>query len=207
MISNELKDSLDLSDNTVCYIDDISIPHTWYTIEDYNNQLYIEATKPDLSLSASISTVALGNYTASPLATTLNPILQIRFPSDNFPCVYNISVGTKTISSTTDFRIMTNEFVKSLQGNIGGWYGNNNEEVGHPGYNNLRYINEVLRYSTIASSNTSFETGFIDLLNVHNMYIRSSNLGHYNSIGARGGSTIIKKSLFQAALVILLWIQ
>ena len=34
----EIKEGLDLSDNTVCYIDDISIPHTWYTI-DYNNHL------------------------------------------------------------------------------------------------------------------------------------------------------------------------
>ena len=70
----ELKESLDLYDNTVCYIDGISIPHTWYTIEDYNNQLYIEATNPDLSLSASILTVASGNYAASSLATTLNTI-------------------------------------------------------------------------------------------------------------------------------------
>ena len=29
-----------LPDNTVCYIDDISIPHTWYTIEEnLNNTL------------------------------------------------------------------------------------------------------------------------------------------------------------------------
>ena len=33
----ELKESLDLPDNTMCYIDDRSMPHTWYTIEDYNN--------------------------------------------------------------------------------------------------------------------------------------------------------------------------
>ena len=37
----ELKEALDLPENTVCYIDDISIPHSWYTIEDYNNTLYI----------------------------------------------------------------------------------------------------------------------------------------------------------------------
>ena len=40
---------------------------------------------------------------------------------------------------------------------------------------------------------SEFETGFIDLLNVHNIYIHSTNLGHYNSIGVRGESTIIKK--------------
>ena len=35
----EIKEALGLPDNTVCYIDDISIPHTWYTIENYDNQL------------------------------------------------------------------------------------------------------------------------------------------------------------------------
>ena len=88
---------------------------------------------------------------------------------------------------------MTDEFVKSLQGNIAGWYGNMNEEIGHPDYNNLRSIKEVLKYSTQTSPNTSFETGFIDLLNVHNIYIHSSNLGHYSSIGVRGENTIIKQ--------------
>ena len=37
----ESKEALDLLDNTVCYIDDICIPHTWYTVEDFNNTLYI----------------------------------------------------------------------------------------------------------------------------------------------------------------------
>ena len=193
MFKFELKESLDLGENTVCYIDDISIPHTWYTIGDYNNKLYIEATKADLTVSAYILSVASGNYTASSLATSLNNILQTRFPNDNCSCVYNISVGTITSSSTMNFRIMAHEFVKSLQGNIGGWYGNNNEEIGHPDYNNLRSINEVLKYPTISSPNTSFETGFIDLLNVHNIYTHSSNLGHYSSMGVRGENTIIKK--------------
>ena len=37
----ELKEALDLPDNTVCYIDDISIPHTWRTIVSHNNKFYI----------------------------------------------------------------------------------------------------------------------------------------------------------------------
>ena len=114
MILKELKESLDLPDDTICYIDEISIPHTWYTIEGYNNQLYIEATNPDLPLSASMLTVPSGNYTASSLATMLNNILQTCFPNDNFSCVYNVSVGTITISSTMNFRIMTDGFVKTL---------------------------------------------------------------------------------------------
>ena len=37
----ELNTALDLADNTVCHVDDISIPHTWRTIESYNNKFYI----------------------------------------------------------------------------------------------------------------------------------------------------------------------
>ena len=201
----EIKDALDLPDNTVCYIDDISIPHTWYTVEYYNNQLYIGSTNPDLTLKASTLTIASGNYTASSLATTLNNILQTRFPNDNVSCVYNVSVGTITISSTMNFRIMTDDFVNNLQG-ISSWHGNDSEEIGHPDYYNVCPINEVPRYSTQTSPDTSFETGFIDLLNVHNIYIHSCIFGHYSSVGVRGEHTIIKKSLFQAVPATWLWI-
>ena len=34
----ELKEPLDLPDNTVCYVDDISIPHAWRTIESHNDK-------------------------------------------------------------------------------------------------------------------------------------------------------------------------
>ena len=37
----ELKEQLDLPDNTACYADDISIPHTWRTTESQNNKVYI----------------------------------------------------------------------------------------------------------------------------------------------------------------------
>ena len=41
VISNlNQKEPLDLPDNTVCHIDDISIPHTWRTIESHNNGFY-----------------------------------------------------------------------------------------------------------------------------------------------------------------------
>ena len=35
------KHYVDLFDNTVCYTGDISIPHTWRTIEPHNNKFYI----------------------------------------------------------------------------------------------------------------------------------------------------------------------
>ena len=37
----ELIEALEVPGNTVCYVDDISIPHTWRTVETYNNKFYI----------------------------------------------------------------------------------------------------------------------------------------------------------------------
>ena len=37
----ELNQALDLLDNAVCYVDDISIPHAWRTIESHSNKFYI----------------------------------------------------------------------------------------------------------------------------------------------------------------------
>ena len=39
----------------------------------------------------------------------------------------------------------------------------------------------------------SYESGLIDLPNVHNVYLHCPNLGHVNSIGVRRESTTIKR--------------
>ena len=65
--------------------------------------------------------------------------------------------------------------------------------------NSLQSINGVLRNSNSITVNLeteyyrSYESGFLDLLNVHNVYLHCPNLGHFNSIGVRGENTIIKK--------------
>ena len=59
---------------------------------------------------------------------------------------------------------------------------------------NLCSINELLRhYSYGYNVGTTYESGFIDLLDVHSIYIHCPNLGHYSTIGVGGGSSIIKK--------------
>ena len=124
--------------------------------------------------------------------------LQTRFPEISFSCNYNNNVGTIKITnfSNSQFRILTDETVVSLQNN--NWYGDDGEHHVHSlNINNLRSINEVFKNSVQAPSATSYESGFIDLLNVHNIciyiYIHSPSLRNYNSIGVRGESTIIKK--------------
>ena len=187
-----IKEGLDLSGNTVCCIGDISIPHTWYTVETHNNQLYIETTNNSIT-NATIITLPNGNYTASSLAITVTLLLQTRFPEIGFSCNYNNNVGTIKItnSSNSQCRILTDDTIVSLQGVD--WYGDGGDHLYSLNINSLRSINEVFRNSVQSPSEISFESGFIDLLNVHNIYIHSPNLGNYNSIGVRGESTIIKQ--------------
>ena len=102
----ELKEALDLPDNTVCYIDDISIPHTWYTIEEnMNNTLYIITTQMNTDTPNWHHTLALeipsGNYTGSSLALALQTELQFAEPDHQFVCIYNPATRSITIRSET----------------------------------------------------------------------------------------------------------
>ena len=194
---SEIKEALDLPENTVCYIDDINIHHSWYTIGNYNNKLYIDNTHEDLSLSASVLSVPAGNYNASNLASTLQSVLQAAYPNENYTCVYNTARGSITISSIRSFRIYTDDQAIEMTNSIGvqfpGWVDHNNQLITID-INNLMSMNEILRHSEPISPETTFESGFIDLLNVHNVYIHCPNLGQYSTIGVRGESTIIKQN-------------
>ena len=140
------------------YIDGISIPHTWYTIDTSNYQLYIETASN--STNATTITLPSGNYTASSLAVTLTLLLQTIFPDIGFSCDYNNNVGTIKITSSSDsqFRILTDDTVVSLQGND--WYGDGGHHVYSPGINHLRSINEVSRNSVQLHSEMFFRKWF-----------------------------------------------
>ena len=132
---------------------------------------YIEATDNSIA-NGSIIILPNGNYTASSLAATLALSLQARFSEIGFSCNYNTNVGTIKItnSSNSQFRVLTDETVVSLQGV--NWYGDGGDHHLHSlNINNFRSINEALRNSVQSPSETSYESGFIDLLSVHKLYI------------------------------------
>ena len=185
----EIKEALDLPENTVCYIDGVSIPHSWYTIDNYNNKLYIDNTREYLSLSASVLSVPAGNYNASNLASTLQSVLQAAYPNENYTCVYNTARGSITISSIRSFRIYTDDQAIEMTNSIGvqfpGWVDHSNQFI-TVDINNLMSMNEMLRHSEPISPETTFESGFIGLLHAHNICIHCPNLGYYSTIGVRG---------------------
>jgi len=209
----ELIEALVLGDNTVCYVDDISIPHTWRTIETYNNKFYIILRTTVVNADTTetynwfpyVITIPEGNYDGYRLASALQELLNSIEINFIFEVKYNTATGSIKIEETTQ-KGSRNAFAVPSDYNIKDWFYNHPEYSWknidnvyvYPDNNNLQSINGVLRNTEIiplilSSMYDTYESGFIDLLNIHNIYIHCPNLGHFNSIGVRGESTIIKK--------------
>ena len=193
----ELKEQIELPDNTVCYVDDISIPHSWYSVEDYNNKLYIGNFNDDLTLNKTKLTIPNGNYTGVSLASAIQSLLYKRFPNDDDRVYYESSRGILIFESLREFTIFTDDEVMELtyiQPPFAVWNDVNNEQTSAPELGNAESINEILRNTVPKPTSTKFETEFLDLINTHNIYIHSPNLGfNYNTIGCKGENSIIKK--------------
>ena len=142
------------------------------------------------------------------MASTVHNLLRerydgcISFPNDEMICTCENARGTIKISANNPFQILPDSGAIYLTENAGPalfWVGNN-RELTTIYLSNLRSINEALRHDGYVvprryDGYTTYESGFIDLLNVHNIYMHCPNLGHYGTIGVRRQSNIIKKYL------------
>ena len=102
-----------LPDNTVCYVDDISIPHTWWTIESHNNKFYIIFEMGYLIGGGTDMTVAYnydplvlhlpeGNCTGANLASGIQDLLNGFAPTFGFEVLYHPARGTITIEAKSE---------------------------------------------------------------------------------------------------------
>ena len=217
----ELKEALEIPDNTVCYVDDISIPHTWRTIESHNNKLYIifkiaymagggmEMTMEN-NYDAYVLEIPEGNYTGISLASAIQELLNNFNTTLLFEVNYNSPRGSITIKATSEGIAAENAFIIPSDFGIMTWlsitnnaypWKNKDDIVQVVDINNLQSINGVFR-NTDTDFNIidlqdgfyrTWESGFLDLLNIHNIYMHCPNLGHFNSIGCKGENSIIKK--------------
>jgi hypothetical protein len=99
-------------------------------------------------------------------------------------------------SSTLIFLILTDdEIVDGLEGS---WSGSSYDS------SDPKSLNEVLRHSEGMTPGTQFESGFLNLKNIHNIYKSSPNIGSFSILGPRGECNIISKSLYHLITVFLL---
>ena len=212
----ELKEPLDLPDNIVCYVDDISIPHTWGTIESHN-QVYM-IFKTGYLIGSGLGGVAYdygafvlivpeGSYTGANLAAGIQDLLN-GFVTFAFGFLYHPARGTITIEANSEGMGSHNEFhtpndfgIMARMGSTGSFHPweDSQGNVQPVEINNMKSINGVLANSDMITVNLeseyyiSYGSGFIDLFNVHNVYLHCPDLDHFDSIGVRGNTLKLNK--------------
>ena len=209
----ELPDTLALPHNTIFHLDDISVPHSWRTVEeDINDTLYIQVSvinnslaQPYTSNTCKIVTLTPGNYpTIQSLATEIESQANAKFVTAANPIHFTVSanVSTNTLKFVPDTnilaKVLTNSDIKSklvgvttAAGWDGSWTGINYDENNPASANELIGNTEGPGY--LFTNGIPFTTGYVDLQPIKNVYIHSANLGSFKTIGPKGESTIIKK--------------
>ena len=81
----ELKESFQLPDKCVCFVDDVVIPHSWYNVEENSKYLYVRRYQ-DLSNTTTDHIIALEvqNHTFDSLKNALQASLDAAFGSNLF---------------------------------------------------------------------------------------------------------------------------
>ena len=197
----DLPQTLYFPDNSVFYIDDISIPHSWYTIEDnVNDKLYIEISHVDSNVGTTVDsyqivTISPGNYNGVELALELETKIEASINNSIFPNLLSVSYNSKrnSINITTGyvdirFKILTADDIYTKLNDT--WLGSS-YDVNNPSSINDIIGNTIDKNSPFYTSSISYK-GALSLQPIRNIYIHSS-LGNYNTLSNWGSQTIVKK--------------
>ena len=171
----DLPASFTFQEDTVAYITDISIPVSWYSIQERNNKFYFQ-----LNLINYVRTIEPSNYSTSTLNFLLVKILNEIMP-DTFKSVTDIGKNEIGIAVIYDynvsFKILTDveakEHFTSPLNSINGYLMNYEP--------NIYYLNNP------------YMSGYVNLNPIRNIYLTSGNLGSYNTINLAGNHSIKKK--------------
>ena len=197
----ELPETMSFNENTVFYIDDNCIPHSWNTIIDnINNKLYFKLywlnAVPEQEFHV-IATIEPGNYIgpdlASEMQTKMNAQAQTASQIANvFTCTYipktnkiSISILSNVIY-TLAFRILTQPELKTID-----WNGPSFDRTKPNDINEI--ISNLDNFSVRYNGVIIFMSGALYLQPFNNIYIHATNLGNYNTIGCQNERTIVKK--------------
>ena len=181
----DLGQSLLFPENSVFYIDDICIPHSWTTVEAFNNKLDFRVIGQSINPTDHIITLSSQLYTGTTLATEIKDKLTVLGYTPNviyFPQKHQISISISAYS----FKFLTDSELKNPNPT---WTG-----VAYDS-NNLQSANEIIKNTDNISTtynNASPYLAYIDLQPIRNIYIHSS-LGNFNTLTCNGQTSVVKK--------------
>jgi hypothetical protein len=177
-----------LPDDTMMHIESCVIPHTWYTIEQgINDGMYLKVVT-NSTTTYTIIIIPSNNYTGSTLATAVQTALTSAYPT-LFSVSYNTNKNHMTISiaSGSYFKILTDNELSTYLLNT--WGGLNYDRT------NPAACNDIITNRTVKlnDSTSPFVSGSLNLQGFRSVYLSSSNLSNFNTLGAKGENSIIKK--------------
>ena len=196
----DLPQTLLFPDNTVFYIDDISIPHSWHTVEEnVNDKLYIMVSplnpnSDNTGVEWIIATISPGNYNGVELAVELETKMQSSINNSFFPNLLKSSYNSKknSISIYHDyadwkFKVLTDDDIYTKLNDT--WLGASYDNSNPHSINDI--IGNHINNSPFYTSANPY-SGALNLQPIRNIYIHSS-LGNYNTMSNWGSQAIVKK--------------
>jgi len=172
----QLAQSIEMPHGWVALIDNIQIPNVFLTCDGSRNKLYLKLFFPDLTEQDRTITLTPGMFNGITLAIELQSQLNALGVGD-FSVVYDTATGQFSIglvnASVSVFRFLgraTNLPHDAL------------EVIGA----------DLTSGHAIFSRETLTLPGHVDVAGTRVLYLTSSNLGQYNSLGPRGESDILR---------------
>lgn len=191
----DLPETIKLPDNCVLYVDDVSIPRTFYTVETgINDKLYFRLSTVGSYVDYTI-TLDGKDYNGPQFTAEIQAkITAATSGSTAVNCSYDSQTRQMSVSvANVEIKIFTDEQLKNPTSIS--WTG--------PAYNanDLNSGNELLTNFTpnIIGNTVLPAKYYLNLTPVRNIYMRSPNLSSFNTMGANGESNIIKKIPVNAA--------
>ena len=194
----DLPETVQLEDNVLCQIHEVSIPHSWYSIQKGVNDwifVRVEHTGTGPWTTRAMITLTEGDYSVSDLAGHLQAILKNYFNDAEFPPQRSDMFIVSHSSLLNKIRISVN--YNDIECQIIP----DSDILTHPEWfpdvnlNSLQSVNTDLQNFNVATYdfNTSYYSGFIDLQRVKSLYLHSNEISNYNQLTVAGNSSLIKK--------------
>jgi hypothetical protein len=163
-----------MPDNTGFYIDDVAVPVSWYVIDEGRNDMFYFRVGGEVSHKK----IPPGNYSLSTFSEELGKNMNSGYP-DYFVVAPDRKKNTILIvgTTTTSFEILTDKQIKALN------------------LDSSATVNNILRNFTakVNNNNNHYESGFLDLFPIRNLYLTCSGLGNFNTMSVSGDRSIVKK--------------
>ena len=181
----------------LCQLHEVSIPHSWYSINNTNNNIYFYHHALPPAVIAGITyrqiTIPEGNYTALDLAQTIQIAMNLSCDTSDRPNTYSITYNNSTNKftlssnySTVIFAILTDVEVPPVA--------NTFSTPANIDVNNLNSTYRVIGNTTPATdayTNVApYVSNFIDLVPLKSLYLHCNEISNFTQLTVAGNSCI-----------------